>query len=885
MIIEGNPPPKKNIQNKINEILLQEVNRPSRYIGQEIGSLNKDWDSVTIRAVIAFPDMYEVGISNLGHRILYHIINANDFLADRVYAPSPDFRQKLNENNIPLYGVESFKPLNEFDVIAFTLQYELSYPTILAMLEMGQIPVKNAERQENDPIIIAGGPGSYNPEPLVDFIDAFIVGDGEEVIIELLEEIKNSRLNNDSREIILKKLAKIEGIYVPTFYKVDKEFSKPYTVNPEFPEKINKRISDLKDKNYPVNFPVPYLSSIHDRAVIEIRRGCGRMCRFCQSCFVNLPIRERDPESIIKITDEILKNTGYDEYSLLALSSNDYGNIENLVCALNEKYAPSGASISLPSQRADAFSLELAKQVQCVRKSTLTFAPEAGSQRLRDVINKNLNEEHIFHAVLSSYMAGWHSIKLYFMIGLPTETFEDIEEIAKLLEKIKFETKAVMDHRDFLERIGEIGKDDVKKPLDVTCSISIFVPKPFTPFQWCAQDSLDLIENKKKFLREKTKHLKGIKLNFHNGFLSQLEAVFARGDRKLNKLVELLYQKGSYLDAWSEHFNKNIWYEAASELNIDFCEYSSRKINLDSELPWDIINTGISKEWLKNEFNKAVNAQLSVPCDEACSSCGLCETFNKTPLIKSKIPVKLSSEEQKNLNPAPPGITGGQVQKYRIKIQKTGHLKYISHLDWQRMFYRVVRKADIKINFTKGFNPSPKISIGMALPLFVESISEYVDIEVKEKIEEKDLLERLNKFLPENSRVLKIINIAKNEPAINEIVKWAKYSAVPLASLENIDLKQAINNLLEKDNVFLKKQKYNKSSKKVVDIRPYIIRPYINSIEIKENNNFYTKLEFILKTGQDGTLRPDEFLRFLTPDVKWNITREELFDCNFKELF
>lgn len=854
---------KQDMLEKINKILLK-VNKPSRYAGHEVGSLNKDWDLTEIRTVIAFPDLYEIGISNLGHRILYHIINneiSQSFLADRVYAPDIDFKQKLNENEIPLYGIESFKPLNEFDVIAISLQYELSYPTILAMLELGQIPIKSAQRTNNDPIVIAGGPGCFNPEPLTDFIDVFLIGDGEDIVIELLHEIKNSKANKNSRELTLKNLQKIEGVYVPEFYKTTTDFSRPSAVNDEFPEKINKRISELKNENYPVKFPVPFTSCVHDRAVIEIRRGCGRMCRFCQACFVNLPIRERDPQSILDITEKILKNTGYDEYSLLSLSSSDYKNIENLVCALNQQHAKRGTSISLPSQRADAFSLELANQVQSVRKSTLTFAPEAGSQRLRDVINKNLDENQIIDAVLSAYKSGWNTVKLYFMIGLPTETLVDLDEIVNLIQKIK--------NKAYIAK-NECG---IKKHLDITCTISIFVPKPFTPFQWFPQDNLELISEKINYLKNKVRSLKGVKLNFHDSFLSQLEAVFTRGDRKLNKLIELVYQKGSYLDAWNEHFNKEIWYQAGRDLNIDFEEYACRKICLESELPWDIINIGIDTNWLKNEYNKSINNQLSIPCDEHCSDCGVCTYFKTTPTIKSKLSIGDLNNKTFEITQ-----TNDSTHKYRLKLQKTGNLKFISHLDWQRLLYRAVRKAEIKISFSKGFNPSPKMSIGMALPLFIESLEEYLDIELIEEMQENLLMENLNKFLPENSKVMKIVKISKDEKPVDTRINWAKYSAsaIDYNDLKKINLNDIVDNTLSEKEIFIEKEKH-KGLKKIIDIRPYI-----NSIKVI-NENCCT-LEFILKTGQNGTLRPDQFIRFLTPDIQWNIKREKLYDCNFKEL-
>ncbi len=610
------------------EKILYRITKPSRYIGKEPGSADKDWDSAQLRAALAFPDLYEVGISNLGLRILYNKVNnyrERNFLADRVYAPETDFRDELKAAGLPLYGLESRMPLKEFDLIAFSLQYELSYPTILSMLEQGGIPCKNSERTDGDPVIIAGGPGSYNPEPVSEFIDAFIIGDGESVMIEIMETIRKSRENKYSRMEILEKLSQLRGIYVPVFYEVPNSYSKPAPVKKNIPEKIDKRIDEVDHTDYPVNFPVPYSSAVHDRAVIEIRRGCGRMCRFCQPCFVNFPVRERSPENVIRLVDEAIQNTGYEEYSLLSLSSNDYRNIENLVKILNEKHASNGTSISLPSQRADKFSVELAELVQAVRKSTITIAPEAGTQRLRNVINKNLTEQQILDAVTSVYASGWHGIKLYFMIGLPTETYRDLEGIYELLKTVKSAANKLK------------AEKGIKKNLNITCTVSIFVPKPFTPFQWLGQENHDVLYEKIRYLKDKTRSLKGVKLNFHDIFLCRLEAVFSRGDRALNRLVEAAHKKGSYLDAWREHFNKQLWIEAAKETGINLEEYAQRIYLEKDELPWGMINVGVRKDWLLSEFCNAMESKISVPCEEACSNCGVCPEFNTKPSIKSDL--------------------------------------------------------------------------------------------------------------------------------------------------------------------------------------------------------------------------------------------------------
>jgi radical SAM family uncharacterized protein/radical SAM-linked protein len=887
--------------------ILTKANKPSKYIGKEVGSCNKDWDSAEVRAAMAFPDLYEIGISNLGLRILYDKINnykEKNFLADRVYAPETDFRELLQENNLPLYGVESFKPLNDFDMIAFSLQYELSYPTILAMFEMANIPIKSADRTENNPIIIAGGPGSYNPEPISEFIDLFLIGDGESVIIELLETIAEAKKENLTRRQTLEKLSLIQGVYIPQL------LTGAVKINA-----IKKRIDNIDNTDYPVDFPVPYSTAVHDRAVIEIRRGCGRMCRFCQACFVNFPVRERSPQNVISLVDEVLKNTGYDEYSLLALSSNDYKNIEKLVGVLNDKHACSGVSVSLPSQRADKFSVELAEQVQSVRKSTITIAPEAGSQRLRNVINKNLTEEQILDAVENVFKSGWSNIKLYFMIGLPTETYEDLDAIVELLQKIKNKAAAIKKELN------------LKKFLSVSCTVSIFVPKPFTPFQWAPQDKLEIMQEKARYLKEKVRPIRDVKLNYHDTFLSQLEAVFARGDKSLNRLIEAAYLNGSYLDAWNEHFNKELWCKTAEILGINFEDYACKEYGIKDELPWDMFDIGVDKSWLAKEYQAALASQNSVPCDESCADCGVCKNFNTSPSIQSQAfgcnseaqQKSLSSDDNSSLEDSEKNKTKiyaenyEDVHRYRLKLQKINELRFISHLDWQKLLYSAVRKAGLKVNFTQGFNPSPKISLAVALPLFVEGIAEYADIELQENLEPQEIKEKLNTFLPESSKILEIVKISKAKISIDKEIFWAKYTAIPANTeiLENIDLKTLVKNTILQENILVDKiSKKNKTSKKVN------IRPAIHSLVANESNG---QIDFILKTGQgicqvrrgdftvkpeDNTennppeikeesnsdsniqaLRADVFLEYLTPEIQWNVIREELLNENLEQLF
>ena len=580
---------------------LYKCNKPYQYVGGEFLSYNKNFDDAKLKFAFLFPDKYEIGISNLGVRILYDLVNKNpDWLADRAYAPEPDFKPEI------LYGVESKRPLKDFDVIGFSLQYEMSYPTVLKLLEMSGIPYRNDLRGDNDPIIVAGGPCAFNPLPLADFIDVFLIGDGEDNIVEtceILEKTKGMLRAERIRALTQSKSSgklKVESGKLNNFQFSTFNFQQnSNNINTSgrwsalTGGRVQKRIAQLTFDTALKKYPIPYSTSVQDRAVVEIRRGCGRMCRFCQPGHVTLPIREREAEDIIKITKELVKNTGYDEYSLLSLSSNDYKNINEVIKELSVDFNEKKVSVSLPSQRIDGFNLELANLVQSVRKSTMTLAPEAGSQRLRNVIKKNITEDMIINAVTTLYENGWSRVKFYFICGLPTETLEDMDEMAELLGKIKWRCKQIKKEKGLTHG------------MDITCTLSIFVPKPFTPFQWCGQMPLEKVSEHIKHLKERISHIKGVKINYHEQFVSLLEAVLTRGDKSLCKYIEALYKKGCYLDAWGEYFNEKIWKETAEELGINLYELAQKEYPLDEELSWDFIDVGLDKEWLVNEFKAA----------------------------------------------------------------------------------------------------------------------------------------------------------------------------------------------------------------------------------------------------------------------------------------
>jgi len=598
------------------ERLLAQVQKPVRYMGGEFNAVMKNPDEVDVRYAFLFPDTYEVGMSHLGMKILYGAINAQpDMLCERVFMPWVDMKALMEQENVPLFSMENRRSLNEFDVVGFTLQYEMSYTNVLAMLKLGGIPLLREERVEDTPIIVAGGPCAFNPEPLADFIDAFMVGDGEEQIIELNRIIMNGRAEGASRMTILKRLAGVRGVYVPALYDVvyneDGTIASMKPNCEEAPEKVLKAIiTDMDTAYFPKEIPVPYTEIIHDRIMLEIMRGCTRGCRFCQAGMLYRPVRERSLEKLVELAEALEKSTGYDEISLSSLSSGDYTCLAELIRELIRRLKEKRVSISLPSLRLDSILKDALEETQKERKTSLTFAPEAGTLRLRDVINKGVTEDDLIEKVHDAFEGGWSSVKLYFMMGLPTETYEDLDGIADLAEKVVAQYFAV-------------PKTQRAKGLRVTCSASVFVPKPFTPFQWEPQDTQEVVKAKQQHVREKFKAIKGANFNYHESDLSYLEACFARGDRKMGKVLLRAFEKGCILDGWGEIFNYEAWREAFVETGVDPAFYAFRRREKDEILPWDHIDCGVTKEFLWREKEKADKAATTKDCRQGCNGCGL----------------------------------------------------------------------------------------------------------------------------------------------------------------------------------------------------------------------------------------------------------------------
>ena len=603
----------------LSDDILMTVDKPARYIGNEVNSVMKDPESVDIHFAMCFPDVYEIGMSHLGIQILYDMFNRReDVWCERVYSPWIDLDKIMREQNIPLFALESQEPIKNFDFLGITIQYEMCYTNILQILDLSGMALKACDREETDPIVIGGGPCTYNPEPLAEFFDLFYIGEGETVYDQLLDVYKANKKNGGTKKEFLEKAAEIEGIYVPAFYTVtykdDGTIDTFTPCNPHASAVIKKQVvMDMTRTNYPEKPVVPFIKATQDRVVLEIQRGCIRGCRFCQAGMLYRPTRERNVDKLKEYAYKMLKSTGHEEISLSSLSSSDYSQLEELVTFLIEEFKGKGINISLPSLRIDAFSLDVMGKVQDIRKSSLTFAPEAGSQRMRNVINKGRTEEDILNGAGQAFEGGWSKVKLYFMLGLPTETEDDMKEIAVLADKVA-------------RRYYEIPKDQRNGKCQITASSSFFIPKPFTPFQWAR-----MYTNEEYIARAAiVKHAfqdqlnrKSLKYNWHDAEVTVLEGVFARGDRRTGKVIEEAYRLGCLYDSWTETFDNDKWMQAFDNTGIDIGFYNLRERSLDEKFPWDFIDIGVTKDFLKREWKRAMNGEVTPNCRQQCSGCGV----------------------------------------------------------------------------------------------------------------------------------------------------------------------------------------------------------------------------------------------------------------------
>lgn len=770
-----------------NNILLS-VEKPARYMGGEMGTAASREGALTF--VLAFPDVYEIGMSHLGLQVLYGVLKGIPWIMpERVYAPWPDLEDSLRRRGKPLVTLEEGTPLAQADILGFTLQYELSYTNILNMLDLSGMPLLAAERGEGYPLVLGGGPCAYNPEPLADFFDAFLIGDGEDAIVEIAQCVRVWKEAGLDKSVLLERLAGIEGVYVPSFFEVvyreDGGIEEIKPLRDGYRNVRRRFVADLETAHYPTSPVVPFLKTVHDRVSVEISRGCTRGCRFCQAGYIYRPVRERSPERVFEVVEETLKNTGYEEISLLSLSTGDYGCLTPLLKGLMDRYASRKKAVSLPSMRVGSLSPEMAEEIRRVRKTGFTLAPEAGSERLRSVINKGISEEALLENARAVYGNGWRLIKLYFMIGLPTETMEDVDRIVEISREVKRQGKLV----------GNGG--------DVNVSVSSFVPKPHTPFQWEPQISEEEIVEKQRHLRGELKKKKLI-MKWQDASLSGMEGVFARGDRRLSRLLIEAHRQGCRFDGWWEHFDRLKWAQAFEKSGTDAGFYLRRR-ELDEPLPWDHIDCGVRKEFLLAERQAALAGAATPDCRfDKCTGCGVCD-FDRVKL-RLNDPVSFDAYAWQ----APPEEHAEDALRIRIRFEKIDRMRFLSHLEMLTLFTRAVGRSGIPIRYSQGFHPHPKFSFATALSVGIESYAEYMDFEVEQGYSAEQLKESLNRVLPEGVRVLEAQEIALRAPSLSVIMHQVRYRITLPEELAE-GLAEKVDAFLVLESSPLKREKKGKS--------------------------------------------------------------------------
>lgn len=771
------------------EDFLPLVAKPARYINTEINSIHKDHAMVKTKVCLFFPDTYEVGMSHLGLRILYDILNKReDTACERVFSPWIDCEEKLRASGLPLASLESNLPLSQFDLIGITLQYELSYSNILTGLALGQVPLRAADRTDAHPVVIAGGPCALNPEPLADFIDVFFVGEAEEAVHEIIE----LKQKHPERNAFLKAIAELDGFYVPTFGR----------------QNVRRRIiKNLDAASFPDKPLLPLLKPIHDRVTVEVARGCIRGCRFCQAGMIYRPYRERSTENVKALLHESLACTGYDELSLASLSSGDYSNIEPLIVELMEKYRDSRVSVSLPSLRVGTLTPRMIRAIAGTRKTGFTLAPEAGTERLRKVINKPVSDSDLLDAAETIFKNGWSVLKLYFMIGLPTETQEDLDGIIRLANELL-----------------AVGKRSTKRPVQLNVSVSTFVPKPHTPFQWRGQIAIAETREKQAYLARGLKK-RGITLKTHDPETTLLEGAFARGDRALGRVIEEAVRRGCRFDGWSECFDFKKWNEAFETCGLDMFAYAGRSFAHNEVLPWDHIESGVTKDFFLQEYERSQAAETTGNCRMECAQCGMACEDGGTASMGTSAPVNTTEtdaapQERKKQAAGPELAT-----RIRMKYTKTGRIRFLSHLDLMTIFQRAAARSNVPLLFSQGFNPHPKISFGPALSVGMESASEYVDMETDPFIDLLQTTKDLNNTLPAGIRILETRVIPSKVPSLSGSITRYVYE-VPVPEQFANELEERVSTFLAQTSVIVSKEGKQKD-----------IRKGIESVQIQDNTS------------------------------------------------
>ncbi len=834
------------------EKILKKVERPSRYLNGEWNAIIKDPLKVKTKIALVFPDTYEIGMSYLGLKILYSILNKReDILAERVFSPWIDFERELRERNIPLFSLENRIPLKEFDIVGFSLLYELNYTNVLNILDLGKIPLKSSERDLDYPLIIAGGPAVFNPEPLAEFFDLFFLGDGEEGFLEIVDKFNSLKGKVKNKIEMLEHLSEIRGVYIPCFYESYEQKDFPLlAVKPKnsFPEKIRKRvIRDLDKYSFPDKVVVPLIEAVFDRITLEISRGCPQRCRFCQAASIYLPYRIRMPERVIDCAIRSISETGFENISLTTLSPTDYPYLEDTIKILMDNISRKKIALSLSAIRPSGLSEDIIENIKKVRKTGFTIAPEAGSERLRRVINKNLTEDEIILAAEKAFSYGWRLLKLYFMIGLPTEKQEDLEEIVTLIEKIF--------------NVGWAILDGYPK---IHLSLTSFIPKPHTPFQWLGMEDKEILEEKFRYIKNNLKRYPWVRFKDHPVEMSIVEAIISRGDRRLNRVIETAWRKGARFDSWRDLFNEQIWFDAFSENKIDYKIYLSQ-FPEDSVLPWDHIETGFKKDYLLKELERGLKGVQTPSClSNDCNSCKGCVYPVK---LSEKIYIRnIESPKIKKIGYI--GKKQEETKLYRCEYAKSGKAKYLSHLDLIRTIERSFRRANIPVNFSKGFHPKMLISYCPALPLGMEGKREILEFNTDYVLEEEEFLKEINKFLPQGIQFLSLKEISPEN-------KLAKSIKGFLYSLKiNEEVISALNRV-KKERKWKGLSNYQVHKKLVQKIKSE--NNLIEEIIIDED-----KVYFYVIYRKEKPLKIQELIRkyYLIENPVFLITREKIFVQN-----